>query len=526
MLSLVTGSEGEPAIEKGDALIPMRVRVWRGSITDIKADAIIVNLFEGIRRPGGATGAVDQALGGAITQLIEAGEITGKTKEAAVIYTLGRLPASKVIVAGLGPSKDFDFEGVRAAAGWAMRAAGRGRPRTVATIVHGAGIAGLEPGAAATATVEGSLLAAYSYEELKTVEGDGGVEELIIVERDESKFPIIETGVRRGEVLAKATALARDLVNRPANLVTPTALAEVAADIARRGGLTLQVLERADFERLGMGAFIAVAKGSDEPAKLIVLRYQPREEEGGRNRPIAFVGKGLTFDSGGLSLKASEGMEGMKSDMAGGAAVLGAMEAIATLKPAVEVIGIIGATENMPSGHASRPGDVVRAMNGRSIEVISTDAEGRMVLADAVAYAKNLGAARVVDLATLTGACVVALGGIRAGLFSNDDELAGIVERAAARAGEKVWRMPTDPEYRELLKSDVADIKNSGGRAGGAVTGALFIREFVGNVPWVHLDIAGMAMNQRELPYVPKGATGFGVRTLVHLAELLAQRLD
>ncbi len=498
----------------------MKVSVWRGSIAEVKADAVIVNLFEKVTPPRGATGAIDQALGGAIARLIEAGEITGKAREAAVVYTLGRLPATKVVVAGLGPSAGFDYDGVRAAAGWAMRAAAKGRARTVATIVHGAGIAGLEPGTAAAAAVEGSLLAAYSFKELKVAEGDGGgVEELIVVEREEGKLAAIEDGVRRGEALARATALARDLVNRPANLVTPTALAEVAADIARRGGLSLEVLERADCERLGMGAFLSVAKGSDEPAKLIVLRYRPKDGRAGAQGPLAFVGKGLTFDSGGISLKAGEGMEGMKSDMAGGAAVLGAMEAVGTLKPPVEVIGVVPATENMPSGHASRPGDVVRAMNGKTIEIISTDAEGRMILADAIAYAKNLGAARLVDLATLTGACVVALGNVRAGLFSNDEGLAAAVEKAAAQAGEKVWRMPVDSEYGEQIKSEVADIKNTGGRPGGAITGALFIREFVGDTPWVHLDIAGMAMNSRDLPYTPKGATGFGVRTLAHLAE-------
>ncbi|MHB8945106.1 MAG: leucyl aminopeptidase [Bacillota bacterium] len=495
----------------------MKVTVWHGSIAEVKADAVVVNLFEGVKSPGGATGAVDQALGGAISRLIEAGEVTGKAGQAAVVYTLGRLPARKVVVAGLGASGGFGPEGVRAAAGWAMRAAAKGNARTVATIVHGAGLGGLEPGAAAAATVEGSLLAAYAFKELKPAEDSGGVEELILVDRDEAKLSQIEAGAQRGEALAGATALARDLVNRPGNLVTPTAMAQTAADIARRGGLTLEVLERADCERLGMGAFVSVAKGSDEPAKLIVLRYQP----GGRrsDAPVALVGKGLTFDSGGISLKPGEGMEGMKSDMAGGAAVLGAMEAVATLKPAVEVIGVIPATENMPSGHASRPGDVVRAMNGKTIEIISTDAEGRMILADAICYAKTQGATKLIDLATLTGACVVALGNVRAGLFSNDDGLAAAVERAAVEAGEKVWRLPVDAEYREQIKSDVAEIKNTGGRPAGAITGALFLAEFAGDTPWVHLDIAGVAMNQRDLAFTPKGATGFGVRTLARLVE-------
>ncbi|HEY3315817.1 MAG TPA: leucyl aminopeptidase [Bacillota bacterium] len=497
----------------------MKVKVWRGSITEVKADAVIINLFEGVKRPGGATGAVDQALGGAISRLAEAGELTGQEKEAVVVYSLGRLPATKVVVAGLGPSSGFDLEGVRRAAGWAMKAAARGGCRTVATIVHGAGIAGLEAGAAAEATVIGSLLASYSFRELKSAKESAphGVEELIVVEHNETKIPAVEAGVRHGQVLAEATALARNLVNRPAKLITPTALAEVAANIARQG-LELEVLEKADCERLGMGAFLSVARGSDEPAKLIVLRYRPSEGRAAGG-PLAFVGKGLTFDSGGISLKAGEGMEAMKADMAGGAAVLGAMQAVAGLKPAVEVIAVVPATENMPSGHAARPGDVVRAMNGKTIEIISTDAEGRMILADAVAYARSLGAKRLVDLATLTGACVVALGNVRAGLFANDDRLATEVEEAAAKAGEKVWRMPLDREYRDLLKSDVAEIKNSGGRPGGAITGAHFIGEFAGDSPWVHLDIAGLALTSTEQAHTPKGATGFGVRTLAWLAE-------
>ncbi|MFN3973876.1 MAG: leucyl aminopeptidase [Dehalococcoidia bacterium] len=502
----------------------MDIRVVQGDITHQATDAIVVNLFEGVTRPGGATGAVDRALGGLISTLIAEGECKGKKGEAALLHTFGRIPAKRVVVIGLGKQEEFTLDTVRQVSAEACRfLKGRGI-RRAATVVHGAGIGGLNPKEAAAALTEGALLGTYSFKTLKSPEKDEtALEALDIVEASADKVGDLEAGVQVGKVLAEATALCRDLVNEPANRLTPTRMAEVAQAIAAQHGLKLEVLEREECEALGMGAYLAVARGSHQPPKFIVLSYQGDPEHPYRN--LGIIGKGITFDSGGISLKPAERMEEMKGDMAGGAAALCAVKAIAALRVPLNVTAIVPATENMPGGGATRPGDVVKAMNGKSIEVINTDAEGRMVLADAVCYARQrLGLKRLVDLATLTGAIVVALGNLRAGLFANDQPLANLVLKAGERSGERFWQMPMDPEYRDLVKSDVADIRNTGtGRGAGSITGAYFIREFVEDTPWVHLDIAGTFLSDKESGYYVKGGTGFGVRTLAHLALLLAE---
>ena len=497
----------------------MDVSVQAISITDVRADVIVVNLFKGVQTPGGATGVVDQALGGAISRAVARGEFAGSLGETITIDTMGRLPAQAVVVVGLGPAAEFNYDRARHVAGAAARQARKAGAGTMATIVHGAGVGGLEAARAARATTEGTIMGLYRFDRYRTSEQDGPkheVERVIIAERDTNKAHLMEAGVRRGQVLARAVNMTRDLVVTPANDMTPTRMAEAAAEMARGLPLDLQVLERADMERLGMGALLGVAQGSAEPPKLIVLHYRP--QNGRRGRPIALVGKGITFDSGGISLKPGEGMGDMKMDMAGGAAVLGAMRAIAELGAGVEVYGIVPATENMPSGSAQRPGDVVRAMNGKTIEIISTDAEGRLILADAVSYANTLGVGAIVDIATLTGACVVALGNHATGLISNHDGLAEAVIHAGAEAGERIWRLPLFDEYKDQMKSDIADIKNTGGRAAGTITGGYFIGYFAGDTPWVHLDIAGTAWrSDKDYGEWPKGATGVGVRTLTHL---------
>lgn len=501
----------------------MDIRVVHGDITQQATDAIVVNLFEGVKHPGGATGAVDRAIGGLISTLIAEGECKGKKGEAALLHTFGRIPAKRVVVVGLGKQEEFTLDTVRQVSAETCRfLKGRGI-RRAATIVHGAGIGGLSPKEAATALTEGALLGTYSFTALKSPEKDEtALESLDIVEASAEKVPDLEAGVQVGKVLAEATALCRDLVNEPANRLTPAHLAEVAQSIAAQHSLHLEVLEREQCEALGMGAYLAVARGSHQPPKFIVLSYQGDPEH--PERTLGLIGKGITFDSGGISLKPAERMEEMKGDMAGGAAALCALKAIAALRVPLNVTAIVPATENMPGGGATRPGDVVKAMNGKSIEIINTDAEGRMVLADAICYARQrLGLKRLVDLATLTGAIVVALGNLRAGLFTNDQPFADLLLKAGERSGERFWQMPMDPEYRDLIKSEVADIRNTGtGRGAGSITGAYFIREFVEDTPWVHLDIAGTFLSDKESGYYVKGGTGFGVRTLVHLALLLA----
>ena len=496
----------------------MELAIQASSITEVQADVIVVNLFKGVQTPAGATGAVDRALGGTISRTIARGEFTGKLGETVTIDTMGRLPSAAVVVVGLGPAAEFTYDRARTAAGAAARQARKAGAGTMATIVHGAGIGGLEAARAARATTEGTIMGLYRFDRYRTSETDEpkhDVHKVIIVEQDANKAHLMEAGLRRGQVLARAVNFTRDLVAAPANDMTPTRMAAAASELARGLPLEVQILERADMQRLGMGALLGVAQGSAEPPKLIVLHYRPAQNRGGR--PIALVGKGITFDSGGISLKPGEGMGDMKMDMAGGAAVLGAMRAIAELGAGVEVYGIVPATENMPSGTAQRPGDVVRAMNGKTIEIISTDAEGRLILADAVCYANSLGAGAIVDIATLTGACVVALGNHASGLVANNDELANAVIQAGAEAGERIWRLPLYDEYKEQMKSDIADIKNTGGRPAGTITGGYFIGYFAGNTPWVHLDIAGTAWrSDKDYGEWPKGPTGVGVRTLTH----------
>lgn len=499
----------------------MNVRVVHRSVTEIEADCLVVNLFEGVRSPGGAAGAVDRALGGAISRAIAAGEFEGKAHTVASFPVYGQIPARRVLVVGLGKAERFDTFAIREAAATAAIAARKARATSVASIVHGAGIGGLEPQGACQATVEGSLLGFYSFDRYKAAANGRKVGEFTIVEHDPGRLAALEAGASRGGILGAAVNLARDLVNEPANLMTPSLLAGVAREVAAEEGMECTVLDRGAMEELGMGALLGVARGSAEPPCLIVLNYRGL----GKDAPaLALVGKGLTFDSGGICLKPADSMAEMKDDMAGGAAVIAAMKAIARLKPALDVVGIVPATENLPSGAALKPGDVVRAMNGTTIEVVNTDAEGRLILADGVAYARRLGASRIVDIATLTGACVVALGKVYTGLVTNDPAFGAVVQQAARDAGERVWPLPGDDIYRELLDSTVADIKNSGGRWAGATLGALFIRTFAGDVPWAHLDIAGTASMTEDKPWQQKGGTGAGVRTLVEVALSLARK--
>ena len=492
----------------------MEIKVIVGDIAQIEADAIVVNIFEGVEQPGGATAAVDKALGGAISSLISRGEIKGKFGEITIVHTFGKVPAERVAIAGLGKRQDFGVDKVRGVTGEFCRALRKLNCHKIATILHGAGIGNIEPEASAEAIAEGALLGLYSFTRYKKPEYED-IAEMLIVVREKDKVPILEQAVHKGEVMAEATNLARDMVNEPANYMTPSQMAETAKEIARRYNLECQVFGREDMEAMGMGALLGVARGSNQAPKLIILSYKGDKHS---EKALGFLGKGITFDSGGISIKASEGMDEMKGDMAGAAAVMMALAAIAQLKPKINVTAIIPATENLPSGSALKPGDVLKAMNGKTIEVISTDAEGRLILADALSYAAKQGLSPLVDLATLTGACRVALGTLYSGLFGNDQDLVNKVLKAAKRTGEKMWQMPLPEEYKEQNKSEIANVKNAGNRYGGAITAALFLAEFIDNTPWVHLDIAGTALSTKDSGYIVKGATGVGVRTLVELA--------
>ncbi len=502
----------------------MEFRVESGDITSSTADAIVVNLFEGVTSPGGATGAVDRALDGAISRLIAQGDIRGKSGELTLIHTLGKIPAPRVIVAGLGKQQDFDLDAIRNLSANVVRFLRRPGVKTVATIAHGAGVAGLPGAACAQAIAEGALLGSYRFTRYKSSRDDenGEVEAVVLVEHDRTKAAEMTPAAARGIVMARATNLQRDLANEPSNHLTPTVLAERARQVAEAAGLEFEVFERADMERKGMGSILSVAKGSAQPPKLLRLSYRGRAGEG---YDLALVGKGITFDTGGISIKPAANMDAMKADMTGAAAVIAAMEGIAALKPAINVVGVAPCTENMPGGNATKPGDVVTAMNGKTIEILNTDAEGRLVLADALCWARELGAQRLVDIATLTGAVTTALGDVCYGIMTNNEELAAKVESAAAAAGEKTWRLPMFKEYDELVKSDVADIKNTGtgNRGAGTIVGAKFLEHFVADTPWVHMDIAGVDIGDKDRGWSAKGATGYGVRSLINLALQLAE---
>jgi leucyl aminopeptidase len=492
----------------------LEIKVIVGDIAQIEADAIVVNLFEGVEQPGGAIAAVNKALDGAISSLISRGEIKGKFGEVNIVHTFGKLPARMVAIAGLGKQEDFNVDKIRGVAGEFCRALRKVNCRKIATILHGTGLGNMELEASAEAIAEGAILGLYGFAKYKKPEYQD-VKEMLIVVREKEEVPILELAISKGKLVADVTNLARDMGNEPANYMTPSRMAEAAKELASKYDLKIKVLDRQDMEEMGMGALLGVAKGSDQPAKLIILSYKGDEYS---KKALGFLGKGITFDSGGISIKPSEGMWEMKDDMAGAAAVITALGAIAKLKPKINVTAIVPATENLPSGTALKPGDVLKAMNGKTIEVISTDAEGRLILADALSYAQKLGLSPLIDLATLTGACRVALGMLYSGLFGNDRDWIGKVLEAAERTGERMWHMPMPEDYKEQIKSEIADVKNTGNRYGGAITAALFLAEFVDNTPWVHIDIAGPRLSTKESGYIVKGATGFGVRTLIELA--------
>ncbi len=498
----------------------MEIRVRGGDITQSRSDVIILNYFEDADKLEGDLEAADKALGGAISELINKGEIKGKFKEITLLYTLGKLASPKLAIVGLGKKSALDLDKIRVAVAEVCKTLRRKSPDKIDSLDHGAGIPGINLEDVGQAICEGALLGTYSFRKHITSAQDyREIPQLNIIGSDNQEIAGLERGCNKGRIISEAVALARDMVNEPANVLTPTSMAEIAAQQAKKYNLDIKIIDPDEMRELGMGGLLGVSQGSQQPPKFMVLKYTGRQVEG---TDIALIGKGITFDSGGISIKPSEHMGDMKGDMAGGASVIGALSAIAQLKPKINVAALVPATENMPGGRAMKPGDIISIMNGKSVEIITTDAEGRLILADAVSYAKKMGAVKIVDVATLTGACRIALGDICTGLFGNNQELIDRIVSAGQKAGECIWQMPMNEEYKDLNKSDVADIKNSGGRYGGAITGAWFIGEFAEETPWAHLDIAGTFMTDKENGYQVKGATGVPVRTLVNLVLALA----
>ncbi|MCI0545798.1 MAG: leucyl aminopeptidase [Candidatus Rokubacteria bacterium] len=489
----------------------MKVVLETRGPADARADVVVVGRYAGESRLSPVLQAIDAKLGGLLARALETERFEGKTGQVSHLFTDGKLPARRVMVVGLGRRQEAGTEALRRAASTAAR---RSRDLGAVSVAVSLPADGVSPRARAQAVVEGALLGTYRFDRYLREKSTKALESLAVIEPERRRQAAAREGARVGEAWARATAVARDLVNEPANVVTPTQLAERAQELAGASGVKVRVLEREDCAKLGMGAYLGVAQGSEQPPKFIHLTYAPR---GRARKRLALIGKGITFDSGGLDLKSAEGMLRMKYDMAGSAAVLGVFDALPRLRLPVEVHGLVAATENMPSGTAQRPGDVVRAMNGTTIEIGNTDAEGRLTLADALAYAvQEVKPDEMVDMATLTGAVVIALGLGIVGMMASHDGVAGRILAAADEAGERMWRLPLHEEYREGLKSEVADLNNvSSQRGAGAIIGGLFMREFAGGIPWAHLDIAGTAYAEREWALGPKGATGVAVRTIL-----------
>jgi leucyl aminopeptidase len=489
----------------------MKVEVVAESLGKVKADALVVGVSADDKKLSPVLAALDRQAGGRIASVLTAERFTAKPGAVTHLHVADGFGASRIVLAGVGGRKDSGAEMVRRAAAAGLRRARDLGARTVALEVLGDRLPLRER---AHAAVEGAILGTYVFDRYKREKNEKVVETLRVMSPDGKQTREVTEGARRGEIFAQSTWLARDLINAPANDVHPTHVADVAKQVARDGKLKVKILEREDCAKLGMGAFLGVAQGSPEqPPKFIHLTYTPA---GKPTKRVAIIGKGITFDSGGLDLKSADGMARMKNDMSGAAAVLGIMQALPKLGAKVEVHGFIAATENMPSGTAFRPGDILRAMNGTTIEIGNTDAEGRLTLADALCYAaKFVEPQEMIDMATLTGACVVALGPLCSGLMASDQRLADRLLAAARTAGERVWQLPLIEEYKEQFKSDVADLNNTGGRNGGAITAGLFLKEFSGGIPWAHFDIAGPAFIDKDSPLGPKGATGVAVRTIL-----------
>jgi leucyl aminopeptidase len=455
--------------------------------------------------------ASDKTVQQSAAGVVASGDLSGKIFEATWLHTPAGLKTKRLLLLGGGKAKNFSLSELRKLAGAAVRNLKPRNLRSLAFVLPQE-VAALE---AVKAVVEGAIVGNFDPDTYKSDRKNQNIDSLTIVATGDQAT--LQHALDDARILAESQNFTRELVNEPSNHMTPTILANRAQEMAKEVGLTCEVYDGAKIQELKMGAFWGVAQGSDEPPALIIMRYEPA---GAPEKPVlGLVGKGVTFDTGGISIKPADGMEKMKYDMAGGATMIGAMRAIALLKPKIKVIGIVCATENMPSGKAQKPGDIQTAMSGKTIEIINTDAEGRLVLADGLCYARQLGCTHLIDAATLTGAVVVALGFANAGIFATDEDMYERFTKALSKAGEKMWRLPLDDEYKELIKSNIADMMNTGGRWGGAISAAMFLKEFAEDTPWIHLDIAGTAWMEDNKPWIAKGPSGIAVRSLVEFAR-------
>ena len=491
----------------------MNITVKTGNLADLDNEILLVGHFEDNQILEGAARLLDEKCNGLISELIEQRDFEGKLFSSSVVYTRGLLRSRRIMIAGLGKMNEFNLEKLR---GVFSKACQKIRDLNITQLAVSLDFGRAESSIRETAqaAVEGAMLGLYRFTPYKTLEEDkkGEIDKFTISEDRPDLLEDVKVGAQTAEIISRAVYCARDLVSTPSNDMTPGILAERAGDIAKEENLKIEILDEPAMKKLGMNALLGVARGSAEEAKLIVLEYNGGKKD---DKPIVLVGKGITFDSGGISIKPSEKMDEMKSDMSGGAVVIGTLKAAAELKIPLNMVGIIPATENLPGGRAYKPGDVLKTMSGITIEIKNTDAEGRLILADALTFAGRYNPEAIIDIATLTGACVVALGDFITGMMGTDGDLKDKIRSASDTTGETVWELPLWHEYDELIKSDVADIQNIGGRSGGAITAALLLKRFINDYPWVHLDIAGPALLLKDKPYIPKGASGTGVRLLV-----------
>ncbi|MDP1945993.1 MAG: leucyl aminopeptidase [Nitrospirota bacterium] len=491
----------------------MRVTVQVGKAETAATEVLVLTHCDGEGLGAQDAALLDRALGGSLRKLLQSKEFEGKANEVLLYHTQGSVPAKRLILVGLGKKNDLTLETIRQAMGTAAKRARQAKVGSFTVVLPTITPAGMSSVEVAQAMVEGAILGSYQFSVYRTAAAEHAVEGMKILVPQKSQLKQVTEGIRRGVATAEATVFVRDLCNHPSNVLTPTKVAEEAKAIAKAEKISIKILEQKEMERLGMGALLGVARGSQEPPKFIILEYNGAKKKD--ERPVVLVGKTITFDTGGISLKPAENMEHMKADMTGGAEVLASIRAAARLKLPLRLISILPVAENMPGGRAMKPGDVVTTLSGKTVEVQNTDAEGRLILADGLAYAMRYKPAALIDIATLTGACVVALGQFAIGMFGTDQALKEQVRKSGQKAGERVWEMPLWEEYFEQLKSDVADMRNIGGRGGGMITAALFLSKFVGDCPWVHLDIASTDWSERERAYVPKGPTAIGTRLLL-----------
>ena len=499
----------------------MNITVKKGNLADTKTQAIILGVCESEKHFSNLVAGIDQKTGGLIRDVVKKGDFEGKPSQVCVIYTRGTLPAERIVLVGLGKKKDLDLEKVRGAFARVMQHLRGLNIRDAATAMDWSLLPDQKENLAA-AVAEGVKLGLYQYTPYKTVNRDELKEmknlEVVVAPDD---YPMILEEVRKTNIVTEAVCFARDLVSAPSNDMTPAIMADHARKIAKRKNVSCHVLEKGKMKALGMNALLGVAAGTHQPPKLIILEYN-----GGKKgeAPIALVGKGLTFDSGGISIKPAEKMDEMKTDMSGGAAVMAVVMAAADLKLPLNIVGLVPATENMSGGGALKPGDILKSYSGKTIEVLNTDAEGRLILADALSYASRYKPAAIIDIATLTGACIIALGEDVIGMLGKDEQIKKEIGAAARTTGERVWELPLWDSYSEMIKSDIADYKNTGGRVASTITAAAFLSKFVGDFPWVHLDIAGPAWTTKDKPYIPKGASGVPVRLLIEYLQNHAKR--